>query len=114
MKLIQDFWMLLVALLFAGASICHAAAQIAAPPKAGVTAVTIRERGEDTVVANGGNRTFILSHTPEDPAEIFVYVNGLLQSQNDDYLVLNKTYIIFSMPAPATTDRVRFWYRGIR
>ena len=98
------------ALLLLAAGLVYGAAEVAAPKP---SVAWIKENGEDTLVKNGSNNTFLLTHTPEDPAEFSAYVNGLYQAEGYDYVLLGGKTVFFRGSIPAT-ERVRFWYRGIR
>ncbi len=97
------------ALLVLSLGLALAAAEVAAPKP---QIVWIKENGEDTLVKNGSQNTFTLTHSPNDPAEFSVYVNGLYQAEGYDYVLAGGKTVIFRYSIPPA-ERVRFWYRGL-
>jgi|SRR5581483_11585663 len=61
-------------------------------------------------VVDGTNKTFTTTYAALGDASLSVYVNGLLQSETDDYILNGKT--IAFVTAPAAGERITVRYRG--
>lgn len=61
-------------------------------------------------VVDGNNTTFTLSYNPLGNAAVNLFVNGLYQSQGDDYTLNGKIITFVNPPQPG--DHVRVAYRG--
>lgn len=63
--------------------------------------------------ANGTNYTFLLNHTPVAPADMMLFVNGVLQDQGEDNdYVISGRVITFLHTAPPMSSKVKAIYQA--
>ena len=61
---------------------------------------------------NGVNDTFSLAHTPEVPADVLLFIDGLLQRQGDDFVLTGSSVTVVYPPVNPTTLLAKYTYRA--